>query len=226
MKEYNSPSDVQILLVDDDELACRSLQQTLRKCGYGVISCNSGPKALELLWASVRTNTSRGESRSTFDLVMLDVLMPDMDGLEVINAIRQSPMLRGIPIAAVSANTDINSIQQAMNIGANEYMVKPVSSNMVQPLVIKLQQWQDGELRSDMDGSSEESKSSSVASHGSSSAICHLFWKTRSLHRATMSLEAPQAEISGLTRLKVKDCWPLEQICASQEEDGGTRASP
>eukprot|EP00949_MAST-11_sp_MAST-11-sp1_P000267 g267.t1 len=170
VKEYNSPSDVQILLVDDDELACRSLQQTLRKCGYGVISCNSGPKALELLWASVRTNTSRGESRSTFDLVMLDVLMPDMDGLEVINAIRQSPMLRGIPIAAVSANTDINSIQQAINIGANEYMVKPVSSNMVQPLVIKLQQWQDGELRSDMDGSSEESKSSSVASHGSSSA--------------------------------------------------------
>ena len=86
-----SDDDEAILLVDDDPRALELLEETLRSAGYEVESVRSGTRALEVL------------SSKLVSAVLLDLLMPGMDGFEVIRHIRQEATLRELPIFVMTA---------------------------------------------------------------------------------------------------------------------------
>jgi two-component system sensor histidine kinase/response regulator len=102
-----------ILVVDDQEPNIQLISSTLGQIGFKVVSVNSGARALEELAAQPA------------DLVLLDVLMPAMDGFEVCRRIRLHPQLAEIPIIFLSAADDKTFIVRALEAGAIDYVTKP-----------------------------------------------------------------------------------------------------
>lgn len=104
-----------ILVVEDEEEIVRLLRFHLEKEGYKVYSAGSGPEALE----------QASESRP--DLVILDIMLPEMDGLEVCRRLRGSEITASIPILILSARKEELDRVLGLELGADDYMVKPFS---------------------------------------------------------------------------------------------------
>jgi two-component system sensor histidine kinase/response regulator len=102
-----------ILVVDDQESIARLLSGILVPLGYDIISVTSGKHALSLLETQL------------VDLVLLDVIMPEMDGFKICQRIRAQPQLAGIPIIFLSAADDKTFIVRALEAGAVDYVTKP-----------------------------------------------------------------------------------------------------
>lgn len=102
-----------ILVVDDNDLNRDLLARCLKKEGYAVEVAGSGRSALSLL-ASRR-----------FDLILLDVMMPGMDGYEVCRRLKQDPATRDIPVLFVTAKDDVADEERGLRLGAVDYIVKP-----------------------------------------------------------------------------------------------------
>src|SRR5688500_3040363 len=103
-----------LLIVDDEELSREGLGRHLRRHGYAVTGAGSGREAMEL----------RGGRR--FDLVLLDVMMPGMNGLEVLQHLRQVDSLIGLPVIMVTARGESADVVEALALGANDYLTKPL----------------------------------------------------------------------------------------------------
>ncbi|MDJ0757632.1 MAG: response regulator [Ardenticatenaceae bacterium] len=104
-----------VLIVDDEPMARTLLRLMLVRSGYEVIEAEDGFAALD----KIRSSTP--------DLVILDVMMPGMDGLKVCASIRQDLQLTDLPIILLSAKSDIVGIHEGLDVGANKYLTKPVS---------------------------------------------------------------------------------------------------
>jgi CheY-like chemotaxis protein len=103
------------ILVVDDLPANRDLMtRRLERSGFRVVSAASGPEALEVL------------RREPVDLVLLDIMMPGMTGLDVLRAVRMTPATAHLPVVMVTAKTDSQDIVEALSLGANDYVTKPV----------------------------------------------------------------------------------------------------
>jgi DNA-binding NtrC family response regulator len=100
------------LLVDDEARFVETLSKRLTARGFEVEGAFGGPQALEMLDAR------------PFDVVLLDVWMPGMDGLEVLKAIRQSHP--AVKVLLVSGNASINAAVEGIRLGATNYLLKPV----------------------------------------------------------------------------------------------------
>jgi CheY-like chemotaxis protein len=102
-----------VLVVDDVEsnrdLLCRRLDHE----GYQAQSARGGAEALEMLAAG------------RFDLVLLDIIMPDLDGYEVLGHIKAAPRLRDIPVIVISALDEMQSVVRCIEMGAEDYLSKP-----------------------------------------------------------------------------------------------------
>lgn len=109
----NNSSVYQILVVDDREDNVALLQCFLNSAGYAVETATDGFSALQQVL------------RSPPDLVLLDVMMPGMDGLEVTRQLRRNNGSPSIPIVLVTAAQEIG-LQQALSVGANDYISKPI----------------------------------------------------------------------------------------------------
>ncbi len=107
------PMDGRILVVDDIEENRDVLQRRLEREGCTVATAPGGQPALDQL------------ERGTFDVVLLDVLMPDMNGYEVLSRLKGSPALRDIPVIMISALDDLDSIVRCIERGAADYLPKP-----------------------------------------------------------------------------------------------------
>lgn len=107
-------NEPKLLLVDDNKENLTWLARRLRRDGYQIALAESGPMALEIL------------DMEPISLVLLDVQMPDMDGFQVLEAIRKTHGENQLPVFMVSANTDTGSKVIAMERGANDYLPKPV----------------------------------------------------------------------------------------------------
>jgi len=102
-----------ILIVDDQPENCAVLQRRLEKEGHTCLSVNDGAAALERLAAE------------SFDLVLLDIMMPGMDGREVLRRIKTDETLRHIPVIMISALDQLESVVQCIERGAEDYLPKP-----------------------------------------------------------------------------------------------------
>ncbi len=108
-------SEAATILVVDDLPANRDLMaRRLERSGFRVLSASSGPEALDLL------------RQRPVDLVLLDIMMPGMTGIEVLRTLRVSEATRALPVIMVTAKTDSEDVVEALSLGANDYVTKPV----------------------------------------------------------------------------------------------------
>jgi PAS domain S-box-containing protein len=109
-----------LLVVDDDDNNRDMLQRQLGRMGYEVETASNGPRALELL------------KQSPFDLILLDILMPGMDGFEVLTALQASSKLRDIPVIVLSALDEMDSVARCVEMGASDFIAKPFEKAILQ----------------------------------------------------------------------------------------------
>jgi signal transduction histidine kinase len=108
-----------ILVVDDNPANQEILSRHLEHQGYQIVLADSGIQALEKL------------CQDSFDLVLLDVMMPDMDGYEVLQRMKADSVLVKIPVIMISACADIDHVINCIEIGAEDYLPKPFNSTLL-----------------------------------------------------------------------------------------------
>ena len=116
------PRDI-ILVVDDNEENRDMLARRLRRQGYEVVTATGGHAALDEL------------ARRPVDLVLLDVMMPDLDGYAVLQRIKGDPALRDIPVLMISALDELDSVARCIQLGADDYLGKPFEPVLLQARV-------------------------------------------------------------------------------------------
>ncbi|PYJ40278.1 MAG: guanylate cyclase [Verrucomicrobia bacterium] len=109
-----------LLVVDDNELNRDMLTRRLERLGYKVSCAENGIEALKLL----RTQS--------FDLLLLDIIMPVMDGFEVLEQLKADPLLRDIPVVVLSASDQLDHVVKCIQKGAQDYLSKPFSPVLLQ----------------------------------------------------------------------------------------------
>ena len=102
-----------VLVVDDDSLNRMLLTTNLQQQDYQVASASDGKQALEMLHAR------------SFDVVLLDLLMPEMDGYQVLERMKEDPVLRHVPVIVISALDEMESVIRCIEMGATDYLPKP-----------------------------------------------------------------------------------------------------
>lgn len=102
-----------ILVVDDNEMNRDMLARRLQRLGYETMLAENGQRAIEMM------------KETPFDLVMLDIMMPQMNGYEVLEYVKADPGLQMIPIIMISAVDDLDSVVKCIEMGAEDYMFKP-----------------------------------------------------------------------------------------------------
>ncbi len=112
-----------LLVVDDIEMNRDSLSRRLIRSGHTVKTADNGALALEMLAAE------------PFDLVLLDVMMPGLSGLEVLTKIRETKSAEVLPVIMATAKTASEDIVTALKIGANDYVTKPLDFAVVRARV-------------------------------------------------------------------------------------------
>lgn len=109
-----------LLVVDDDMRNAFALSHLLSDKGIKVSIARSGPRALELLAA---------DPQPPVDLVLMDIMMPEMDGYEVMRRIRSQPQFRNLPILALTAKAMKGDQEKCIAAGANDYLSKPIDAD-------------------------------------------------------------------------------------------------
>jgi adenylate cyclase len=107
------PDSGSILVVDDDRVNRALLARTLQAQGHRVLTAVNGREALELLADEVP------------DIVLLDVVMPELDGLATLERIKGDRALRAVPVIMISALEDFDSVVRCIELGAEDYLQKP-----------------------------------------------------------------------------------------------------
>jgi DNA-binding response OmpR family regulator len=115
MHEQSETTRGRILIVDDDPNTLEILRRWLAREGYETISADNGRTCLEIL------------AKQPVDVIVLDVMMPGMDGLQVCEKLREHAAWRAIPVMLLTAKDDIETRSQGMLLGVSEYLTKPVN---------------------------------------------------------------------------------------------------
>lgn len=108
------PAETHILIVEDDEDTLELLQSTFKSKGFRVTTCQSAPEALEI----APTNS--------IDLILSDIGMPQMDGLEMITKLRELPNMEDVPAIALTGYATSKDTRQALAAGFNAHVSKPI----------------------------------------------------------------------------------------------------
>ena len=108
-----------VLVVDDDESNRDVLGRVLQSKGYTVVLAASGPEALELV------------DSQPVDLVLLDIMMPDVSGLDVLKALRAKHPREALPVIMATAKDQPRDVVDALKMGANDYVTKPLDFAVV-----------------------------------------------------------------------------------------------
>jgi two-component system sensor histidine kinase/response regulator len=124
----DSPATLQIaaiapgtlLVVDDQALNRDVLSRRLRRQGHTVVTANNGTDALAVML------------ETSFDLVLLDIMMPDLDGYEVLRRIKSDARLLHIPVVMISAIDELQSVVRCIAAGADDYLAKPFNPTLLQ----------------------------------------------------------------------------------------------
>ena len=136
-KEYINPecqerignvSKPVILIVDDEPLIVRLIQVNLERARYGVQTASNGREAIQQLQ----------EAAVLPDLILLDGIMPYMDGFEALSQMKADPRLQGIPVVMTSARSRDSDILEGESRGAIRYLAKPINPTELLTVVEEL----------------------------------------------------------------------------------------
>ncbi|MCU7614092.1 response regulator [Chryseobacterium sp. GMJ5] len=116
-----------ILIVDDDPRNIFALKLTLKARGYSMETSAMAKDAIHLL-----------ENDPEINVVLMDMMMPEMDGYEAIKIIRQNPSISHIPIIAVTAQAMEEDRQKCLDAGAQDYVKKPIDVDVLIKAIEKL----------------------------------------------------------------------------------------
>ncbi|HEY2121360.1 MAG TPA: response regulator, partial [Candidatus Acidoferrum sp.] len=116
-----------VVVVDDDVRNIFALSSVLERRGMTVLSASTGREAIALL-----------ETTSDVAIVLMDIMMPEMDGYETMQVIRQNPTFRRLPIIALTAKAMKGDREKCLEAGASEYLAKPVNTEQ---LLSALRMW-------------------------------------------------------------------------------------
>ena len=111
--------NARLLAVDDDEMNRDMLVRRLQKLGYDVTEAATGREALAKL------------KEGNFDLVLLDILMPDLDGFQTLEFMKADPRLRHVPVIMLTALDDVESTVRCIEAGAEDYVPKPFNPTVL-----------------------------------------------------------------------------------------------
>ncbi len=117
----NNKSD--ILVVDDDNAHRTMLKTLLSGWQYNIIEADDGSTAIEKV------------KERPFDLVLMDIMMPEMDGYEAMQTIRKRHQSRKLPIIALTAKAMKGDRQKCLDAGANDYLSKPIDTDKLLALL-------------------------------------------------------------------------------------------
>jgi CheY-like chemotaxis protein len=116
-----------VLVVDDDVRNIFALSSVLERRGMKVLSASTGREAISIL-----------ESTPGVSIVLMDIMMPEMDGYETMQLIRQNPAYRRLPIVALTAKAMKGDREKCLEAGASDYLAKPVNTEQ---LLSSLRMW-------------------------------------------------------------------------------------
>ena len=111
----SEPNGMRLLIVDDNDDNRDMLARRLQRRGYEVHTAASGTEALDAV------------ENTRFNAVLLDVMMPGVNGLEVLQYIRRSFSKQELPVLMATARSDSEDVIQALRLGANDYVTKPIN---------------------------------------------------------------------------------------------------
>ena len=114
-----------ILLIDDEEQTLDLMERKLTIEGHNILKAPSGRQGIQMM------------ERNDVDLVICDMSMPEMDGFEVLDTIKNKPEFRHIPVIMLSAHDDVDAIVMCIRNGADDYLVKP-SNNVLMRARVKM----------------------------------------------------------------------------------------
>jgi CheY-like chemotaxis protein len=112
-----------ILIVDDVEVNRKLISAGLEGGKYDLSYAENGRRALDML------------TSGNFDLMLLDIMMPEMTGYEVLEWMMENPTLREIPVVVISAVDDVKSISKCVRMGADDYLMKPIDLTLLRARV-------------------------------------------------------------------------------------------
>jgi hypothetical protein len=117
----------QVLVVDDDVRNIFALSSVLERRGMHVLTAHTGREAVATL-----------QSESDVAIVLMDIMMPEMDGYETMREIRHDPAYRRLPIIALTAKAMLGDREKCLQAGASDYLAKPVNTEQ---LISALRMW-------------------------------------------------------------------------------------
>ena len=115
----NQPTRARILIVDDEPFNVDYLEQELADLNYETIAAVNGQDALDRIKSAAP------------DLILLDIMMPILDGFAVLERIKADPATRDIPVIVISANNDLQSMIKGIKLGAEDYLPKPFEPTLL-----------------------------------------------------------------------------------------------
>jgi two-component system, chemotaxis family, chemotaxis protein CheY len=125
---------VKVLIVDDSAIMRKVVERALRLAGMDiteVIQANNGAEALDMLRESASSNT-------VFDLIMSDINMPVMDGLEFIEQRKKEGLAPGVPAVMITTEGSTPNVMRALAAGAKGYICKPFTTDQIKACVMPL----------------------------------------------------------------------------------------
>jgi CheY-like chemotaxis protein len=121
-----APQSVKIIMVEDDEGHARLIERNIRRAGINneIVPFAAGGPALKYLFERRSQTTASGDPAF---LVLLDLNLPDMSGIEILRQIKETERTRRIPVVVLTTTDDKAEIQRCYDLGCNVYITKPVN---------------------------------------------------------------------------------------------------
>ncbi|MBT4838073.1 MAG: response regulator [Methylococcales bacterium] len=117
-------NEINILLVDDDDLNCELITKKLKhRENYKFTAANNGFEAIDLL------------KEKNFDVMLLDIYMPKLNGIETIQLMRDNNLMHDMDIIMMSAESDLETVKKCIRLGACSYITKPFDADALISLI-------------------------------------------------------------------------------------------
>lgn len=122
----SEPNHVTIVMIEDDEGHARLIEKNIRRAGVSneIKAFTDGTSALDYLLGTDRTGANR---KGDPLLILLDLNLPDMTGVDILKAVKSSQYIKATPIVVLTTTDDQREIERCYELGASVYIVKPVN---------------------------------------------------------------------------------------------------